>query len=149
MSLVLIAEPDLEPKDRDWIETYRAAHDPHLSIVSPHFTLIFPGNNSEEALLAHIKEAIEGFAPIHFVLRSALVVKGALSPLTYVFLVPDEGFGQIVRLHDRLYTGLFEKGLRRDIPYIPHIGIGAFGAPQTRKNSQTRSTLHPWRSPER
>lgn len=133
MSLVLIAEPELESRDRGWVEAHRAAHDPHFSIVPPHFTLIFPGNSAEAPLLAHVREATQGLGPIRFVLRSALVVKDALSPLTHVFLVPDEGFGQIVRLHDRLYTGALSKSLRLDIPYIPHIAIGAFEEPSDAK----------------
>ena len=40
------------------------------------------------------------------------------------FLVPDAGYSNIVKLHDRLYSGLFAPHLRFDIDFIPHIGIG-------------------------
>jgi 2'-5' RNA ligase len=46
------------------------------------------------------------------------------SPNVYVLLVPDEGFSGIVKLHDRLYTGLLADRLRLDIPFIPHVTIG-------------------------
>jgi hypothetical protein len=38
--------------------------------------------------------------------------------------VPDEGHSKIIKLHDRLYTGVIESEIRLDIPFIPHIGIG-------------------------
>ncbi len=41
----------------------------------------------------------------------------------YVFLVPDEGYSEISKLHDRLYRGVLAPYLRLDIPYVPHIGI--------------------------
>ena len=66
---------------------------------------------------------MQGQASITFALRCALVVKDALSEQTHTFLVPDEGFSDLVRLHDRLYTGLFTDQLRLDIPYIPHITV--------------------------
>jgi hypothetical protein len=38
--------------------------------------------------------------------------------------VPDEGYSEIVKLHDKLYDGPLAPELRLDIPFIPHIGIG-------------------------
>jgi hypothetical protein len=66
-----------------------------------------------------VKE-IEAF---NFVLRCAVLGDDAFSDLTHVFLVPDEGYSRIVKLHDRLYTGILKEELRLDIPFIPHIGI--------------------------
>jgi hypothetical protein len=53
------------------------------------------------------------------------MVKDTFSEYTDVFLVPDEGNSQIINLHDKLYTGIIRKDLRLDVPFIPHIGIGA------------------------
>jgi hypothetical protein len=41
----------------------------------------------------------------------------------HVLLVPDQGYSQVVKLHDRLYSGLFRPHLRLDIDFIPHVGI--------------------------
>jgi 2'-5' RNA ligase len=38
--------------------------------------------------------------------------------------VPDEGFSQIVRLHDQLYGSILAPHLRLDLPFIPHITVG-------------------------
>ncbi len=41
----------------------------------------------------------------------------------HVLLVPDQGYSQVVKLHDRLYSGLFRPHLRLDIDFITHVGI--------------------------
>jgi len=43
----------------------------------------------------------------------------------YVYLVPDEGYSGISRLHDALYSGPLSSHLRLDIPFVPHITLGA------------------------
>jgi hypothetical protein len=37
-----------------------------------------------------------------------------------------KGNEEAIALHDELYTGMLSPYLRRDIEYIPHIGIGLF-----------------------
>jgi hypothetical protein len=39
--------------------------------------------------------------------------------------VPDEGFGAIIRLHDKLHVGSLADCLRPDVPYIPHLTIAS------------------------
>jgi hypothetical protein len=38
--------------------------------------------------------------------------------------VPDEGYGRIVKLHDKLYSDKLKDNLRLDLDFIPLIGIG-------------------------
>ena len=45
-------------------------------------------------------------------------------------MVAAEGYSEIVKLHDRLYTGMLTGELRLDIPFIPHITIGNSKDPQ-------------------
>ena len=40
-------------------------------------------------------------------------------------LVPEEGAREIEALHDRLYDGILRPHLRADIPFEPHITVGA------------------------
>jgi hypothetical protein len=61
--------------------------------------------------------------PFEFAIRCAVLGNDAFSEYTHVFLVPDEGYSNIVKLHDRLYAGVIASELRLDIPFIPHIGI--------------------------
>ena len=65
-----------------------------------------------------------GFKRIKFISKCTVIVKDSFSEFTDLFLVPDEGYSDIVKLHDKLYSGILKNNLRFDIPYIPHIGIG-------------------------
>jgi len=42
----------------------------------------------------------------------------------HAFLVPDEGYSNIVKLHDKLYGDKLQNNLRLDLDFVPHIGIG-------------------------
>jgi 2'-5' RNA ligase len=53
-------------------------------------------------------------------------VRDALSPRSLVFLIPGEGADEVRALHARLYEGVLTAKLRSDIPYEPHMTIGAF-----------------------
>jgi len=44
----------------------------------------------------------------------------------WLFLVLKEGREQVIRLHDELYQGALELYLRKDIEFIPHLGLGLF-----------------------
>jgi len=43
-----------------------------------------------------------------------------------LLLLLKKGNEEAIALHDELYTGILAPYLRRDIEYIPHIGIGLF-----------------------
>jgi len=75
------------------------------------------------ALTEHVRRQSAGMSQIHFIIRCAIVVGNATENITHVFLIPDEGFSDIVKLHDKLYTSILTSELRLDIPFIPHIGI--------------------------
>ena len=38
----------------------------------------------------------------------------------------EEGNDKVIALHDKLYTGVLAPFLRKDLGYIPHIGLGLF-----------------------
>lgn len=139
MPLLVLAYPELAPEDSVWIEMIRAVHDPMHERVRAHFTLVYPLRDSPErlgvkAVSAAIQAVATEFAPIPFILRSAIPFNDLLGPDTNVFLMPDEGFGTLVRLHDRLYTGQLSGELRLDIPTVPHITVGRLRDPQVGKH---------------
>ncbi len=126
----VMAEPDLPEDQRRWIDAIRAENDPRHSIVPAHVTLVFPALFDNAARFAdHIEGIARRHAPIMFHLRTALAVKDPLGPFTHVYLVPEEGFSAIVRLHDAFYTGPLADFLRLDVPYIPHVTVAAFADP--------------------
>jgi hypothetical protein len=135
MSLLVLSYPIISKEDFDWIQKVRATYDRlHYELVDPHFTIVFAVDNIKpEEFTQHIKQNTRGFKKIAFVLRCAVVVKDAFSDYFYVFLVPDEGYSKIVKLHDKLYSGLLASELRLDIPFIPHIVVGNSTDPQACK----------------
>lgn len=124
MAHLAIAYPSIAQNDHAWIQSIRQQHDPNYALVAPHFTLVFHVLTQTAASFGeHLRSHLQDQPPITFVLCCALVVKDALSDHTHTFLVPDQGFGDLVKLHDKLYTGILASELRLDIPYIPHITV--------------------------
>jgi len=121
-SLEVIARPRFEKTDLDWLTDIRSRRTG--SRGPPYFTLVFPGAQMEPAAFATlIRTRAQEIPRIRFHLRSALVVPEQTVRRFHVFLIPDEGFGAILRLHDRLHTGPIEACLRADTPYLPHITV--------------------------
>lgn len=125
MALLVLAYPQIEKKDYNWIQSFRAKHDErYFNIAEPHFTLVFPVPSvSEKDFIAHVQGTAKKFKEFFFVLRCAQIVKDSFSEYTDVFLIPEEGYRIFVKLHDALYTRILEKELQLDIPFIPHLGI--------------------------
>ena len=136
LSNLILAYPKLSEADYKRIQSIRSKHDDrYYGIVEPHFTIVFPVFNYNVSLLSeHVKNLSSGVEPIEFTLRCTTIVKDSFSEYTDVFLVPDEGNSELIKLHDRMYTGLLRDELRLDIPFIPHIGIGASRDPVKAKN---------------
>jgi len=124
MRLAVVSYPSISQEDHNWMQAIRAQHDAYYQLIAPHFTFVFPCSMGEIALTEHIRRQSTGMKQIRFVIRCAVVIKDTTEEMTHVFLTPDEGFSDIVKLHDRLYTGILASELRLDIPFIPHIGIG-------------------------
>jgi 2'-5' RNA ligase len=127
MALALICPLDISPSDAARIDALRAAHDPQHGRVAAHFTLVFPFEGlSAVELAAHAGAATRARAPIAFRLRAAIAVRDVMSPRSLIFLTPQEGDAEIRGLHAALYGGPMSPFLRADIPYAPHVTVGAF-----------------------
>lgn len=136
LSKLVLAFPKLNEEDYEWIQSIRKEYDNrYYNVVEPHFTLVFPVFNFNETELEnHISNICNSFKAIKFTVRTSTVVKDSFSDYTDVFLIPDEGNSDIIKLHDKLYAGILSKELRLDIPFIPHIGIGASLDPEESKD---------------
>jgi hypothetical protein len=121
-SFEVIARPRFDKADLTWITDIRARR--AGSRGAPYFTMVFGGGDLTLARFTDvIRTQAKGVAPIRFRLRSALVVPEAVVGRFHVFLIPDEGFGAILKLHDLLHAGLAVGILRQDSPYLPHITV--------------------------
>ncbi len=136
MSLLVLAYPLLSHKDFEWIQNIRSKYDArYYNVVKPHFTIVFPVTDVQPSeFIEDVERNSTGFKKISFFTRSALIVKDSFSEFTDVFLVPDEGYSRIVKLHDKLYSGILKNNLRFDIPFIPHIGIAGSKDPLESKS---------------
>ncbi len=118
------AKPVFSSADANWLAQLRKAQ-AHIQHALE-FTLVFPGSTgSTNEVVQHV-EAVCAVTPrIRFCLRSAMIVPEAATGWFHVFLVPDEGFGAIIRLHDRLHVGPLASCLDPLVPYIPHLTVAS------------------------
>jgi 2'-5' RNA ligase len=122
-TVALVAYPTLEERDRLWIESIRARHDPQALLISAHFTLVFPVELEVEMVAAHASSRLRDACSIPFVLRRAEAVPDTIGGGCHVFLVPQEGREALTALHDRLYEGVLRPHLREDVPFPPHVTV--------------------------
>ena len=127
-TLYTLAYPTLSDADRAWIDQQRAAHDQRfVNVVAPHFTMVFRCEAIlEDAYCAWVSTVVSAQSAIPFTCRYAMLGADDADDTAYAFLVPDEGYSGISRLHDALYRGPLQPYLKLGIPYVPHITVGTF-----------------------
>lgn len=126
MAYLVLAYPELTSDNFDKIQSYRKENDElFFTVVNPHFTIVFPVFDiSEEEFIKEVKNKSANFEKFDFIIRCATINKDAFSEYFHAFLVPDEGYSKIVKLHDKLYSDKLQDNLRLDLDFVPHIGIG-------------------------
>jgi hypothetical protein len=123
-AIEVVAKPEFGKAELEWLLNLRQtrAH----SSGPPAFTLVFPGADSTmKEVVQHVEATCAFTSRIRFCLRSAIIVPDFNMSWFHVFLVPDEGFGAIIRLHDRLHVGPLASCLRPEVPYIPHLTVAS------------------------
>ncbi len=125
MRVAIVAYPRLDEMDRERIEAFRATHDPQAPRIGVHFTLVFPVEAAPDELHAEVDEVAGSTEPFTFAIRRSMVVRDAAGGDHHIVLVPDEGAAELMALHNRLYAGTLRTHLRSDIPFAPHLTIGA------------------------
>ena len=124
MNLHVVAYPEIAPADYEMIQSFRERYNSLFNIIAPHFTIVFSVPDMQpEPFVAEIKKQTGQTAAIPFCIRCATINRDAISGNYDAFLVPDEGFSKISKLHDKLYSDKLEHHHRLDISYIPHISI--------------------------
>lgn len=123
--LAVVAYPRLSDDDRRWLESLRARYDPLASRIAAHFTLVFPTDVAAAPVVAAVRQALRSPAPIAFVLRRAAACPDVTGAGHYVALLAEEGHRDLIALHDRLHGGALAAHRRPDIPFVPHVTVGA------------------------
>ncbi len=121
----VVAFPLFDADDRQWIESFRAKHDPEAKRIAAHFTLVFPSVLPMRVTEAHVARVAHSTQPIRFVLRRAAVAPDAVGAGGHVFLIPEDGRDALGGLHERLYEGVLQPHLRRGASFTPHISVAA------------------------
>jgi len=130
MSLLVLARPKLPVAARRRIDALRQRHDPQHSLVPPHLTFVFPTRAAGAARLEEeVRAAAAAFAPVPFRLTAAMPLPGLSVDAWFVALVAEQGFGRLLRLHDRLYAGALAADARLDLPYVPHVTVARLPGP--------------------
>jgi 2'-5' RNA ligase len=126
MAYLVLAYPEISNSDFQIIQDYRKVNDElFYDVVKPHFTLVFPVFSlSETDFIAEIKKQTIHLTCFNFSIRCSTVNKDAFSDYYHTLLVPDEGYSNIIKIHDKLYGNKLIDELRLDIDFVPHIAIG-------------------------
>ena len=126
MTYLVIAYPELAPYDYEWIQSYREENDSrYFSVVKPHITLVFAMSNlDKDDFVSEVRKQATGFRAFKFEIRVATINQDDSGEYFHEFLVPDKGYSDVVKLHDKLYADKFAPSLRYDLDFIPHIGVG-------------------------
>jgi hypothetical protein len=124
MYYVLLYYPRFDRKTGEDIEAFRRKYDPFADSWKPHIPFIFPvpcNYIEERKFTEHVETVLKSWKP--FPIHIGGFTK---SWDHWIFLLLREGNEKAIALHDELYTRILSPYLRRDIGYIPHIGIGLF-----------------------
>lgn len=126
MALLIVAPLDASRLDLGRIEAIRRRHDPDHALIGAHVTLAFPFETPDaQTAAAHLATVAAGQGAIAIRLSAYLAVRDFQDRRSHVFAVPDQGRAEIETLHDALYAGPMAGQLRTDIPFIPHVTVGA------------------------
>ena len=123
--VAVVAYPNLAASDRSWIEAVRAQHDPQAALLAAHVTLVFPAAVAPAPLTARVRSVAAACRPFAFDLAQVTRVRDAVTGMWHVFLVPAAGHAELRALHEQLYDAELRRHLRADVPFLPHVTVGA------------------------
>jgi hypothetical protein len=124
MYYALVYYPKFDRKTEENLEAFRRKYDPFVDSWKPHIPFIFPvacSELEEAKITEHVETVLKNWKPF------PIHIGGFRKSWDHwLFLLLNKGNEEAIALHDELYTGILSPYLRRDIEYIPHIGIGLF-----------------------
>ena len=124
MNLHVVAYPEVDNSSYDLIQSYRQAYNSLYNVIEPHFTLVFSvGHMDVAAFIDEVKQVASSTKKIDFCSRCLAINKDSFSKHFDAFLIPDEGHSDVIKLHDKLYSGLLAPHHRIDITYVPHVSL--------------------------
>lgn len=106
MGYLVLAYPKMSKEDYAWIQNFRKLHDEqYYEVVEPHFTIVFPTFGKPiEDFIKEVEKQSRDIISFDFSIRCAVINKDSFSDYWHVFLTPDQGHSNVVKLHDKLYS---------------------------------------------
>jgi hypothetical protein len=125
MAFAVCSYPKLNARDYKLIQDFRKENDElYYQVAEPHFGFVFPISQIQrEHFIREVHEKSNGIKKIEFEIRCATINKDAFIDYFHLLLVPDKGYSDIIKVHDKFYSDVFFEFLRLDIDFIPHMGI--------------------------
>ena len=121
--LYTVAFPSLDESDARFIAEIRAKHDRQVSVLGPHFTLLYGCDRVDEATYVdHVRAVAASTMAFQFACLETAPDED--EGHGYVYLVPELGRMDLLALHARLYTGPMAPHLRKDKRFVAHMTIG-------------------------
>lgn len=121
MYYCLVCYPKIDTTN---IELFRKKYDPAFDHIKAHMTFVFPINTNKiekDMLIKHIQKTADQFPSFEISLGGF-----EKSWDHYLFLNITKGKENFTELHDKLYSGILEPFLRKDLPLSPHLTLGHF-----------------------
>ena len=116
--------PVIDEAVRAWIESVRRSTI-RWRLQSPSTSRsVFPADVAAGEVSADA-DRVASEPPGPLTVRRATTIKDVTGAGGHVLLIPGEGSVEIVNLHDQLYRGVLQAHLRANIPFVPHITVGA------------------------
>jgi 2'-5' RNA ligase len=109
--------------DTTHIDLIRKKYDSTAHLVASHITIMFPVPDEigENAFIKHIESILKNWRP--FPIRLNGLYK---SWDNWLFLTLKDGNAEVIRLYTQIYTGISQPYLRKDLDFVPHLGLGLF-----------------------
>jgi len=107
------------------IVQFRKDYDPYTPLIREHVTVVFPVSAEVglENIVKHTSAKLEGLEPFEVCFEGF-----EKSWDHWLLLSLSTGRDKFVKIHDALYSDLLASYRRKDLQYIPHVGLGFFGS---------------------
>src|SRR5437660_12362246 len=108
--------------DTRLIDQLRQKYDPQFGLIDQHITIMFPVRDSIDgnSLVSHLENVLSDCRPFPIRLQGL-----QRSWDDCLFLLVRDGSSEIVRLHNRIYSGVLAGYKNTDIKFVTHLTLGA------------------------
>ncbi|WP_420346889.1 2'-5' RNA ligase family protein [Pelagibius sp.] len=124
MTNFIVCYPQLNERNRQWIDGVRRNNDPQAEAIAPHVTLVFGFTEvARQSLEEHLRKRAAAQAPIAATFSALECRKGVREEAYYAYLMPERGRVALTALYDQLHRGVLADEKIGAPVYVPHITL--------------------------